>query len=108
MSADDEPGELGRHEAILLALETFGGNAIALRILLACSVEPTAPRDIDHGQSLGVAAYHFREMHKAKLIKVVRKERRRGAIKTYYTATARARKVLAQLGLPEESEDASS
>lgn len=99
-----DDGALGRREAIDLALETFGGHALALQILIACATGPTAAVDVADGRrSLGVISYHFRTLHKARLLKVRRRERVRGAIKTYYTATARGEKVLRQLGLPEDA-----
>lgn len=41
--------------------------------------------------SLGVVSYHMRQLAKLKLLRLVRREPRRGAIEHYYTASARPR-----------------
>lgn len=104
--AGSEP--LTRQGAIELALQTFGGNEIELQILLACLVEPTSPSDLADGRvTLARMAYFFGRMRNGKLVRVTRKEQVRGAVKTYHAITPKGRKVLAQLGLPED-DDASS
>jgi DNA-binding transcriptional ArsR family regulator len=40
---------------------------------------------------LGVVSYHTRQLAKLKLVRLVRRERRRGAIEHYYTARAQPR-----------------
>lgn len=100
---------LSRRDAIDLALDTFGGNAAELQILMACAEKPTAPSDLAaRGVSLGRLAYFFRSLTEAGLLRQTRRKQVRGAIKTYHTATPRGRKIVKQLGLAEDGADASS
>src|SRR4051794_1406578 len=46
----------------------------------------SSPKDLseEFGASIAVVSYHFRELQKAKLIKLVKRVPRRGAVEHYY------------------------
>lgn len=61
------------------------------RILVALGGRVASPSDLadELGARLGDVSYHTKQLHACECLELVRTERRRGAIKHFYTATRR-------------------
>lgn len=87
-----------------LALTVFGGNPVELQILLACAVDDTSASQIAPTKdTIAKTSYHFRALTKDGLIRFKREEKVRGAVAKYYVATAAGKRLLRELGLPEDA-----
>ena len=66
-------------------------HPLRMRILAILEEKTASPSEIaiELGASLGVVSYHVRKLHSLKLIKLVKKVPRRGAVEHYYKAEAR-------------------
>jgi len=66
-------------------------HPLRVRILGILDERTASPSEIaiELNASLGVVSYHVRKLHALKLIKLVKKVPRRGAVEHYYTAEAR-------------------
>jgi DNA-binding transcriptional ArsR family regulator len=65
-------------------------HPLRVRILAILEEKTASPSELalDLNASLGVVSYHVRKLHALKLIKLVRKVPRRGAVEHYYKADA--------------------
>lgn len=65
-------------------------HPLRVRILGILEEKTASPSEIaiELGASLGVVSYHVRKLHSLKLIKLVKKVPRRGAVEHYYKAEA--------------------
>lgn len=74
-------------------------HPLRARILAACSKEQRSPSELAEAweESLGVVSYHFRRLQEEKLLKLVRKRPRRGAVEHYYRTTPKTAELAAQV-----------
>lgn len=63
-------------------------HPLRVRILTTLAGRTASPSELaeEWSVSLGVASYHFKRLHKAGLLRLVRKVPRRGAVEHYYKA----------------------
>ncbi len=68
-------------------------HPLRTRILRALEDRTASPSEMasELDAPIGVVSYHMRQLAKLKLLRLVRREPRRGAIEHYYTASARPR-----------------
>jgi DNA-binding transcriptional ArsR family regulator len=80
------------------------GEPMRLSVLLMIADEPMSPKDLSAilGLPIGRLSYHVRMMANAKLIRVQRQAKKRGAVQTFYTLTPKGGTLLAKLGLDED------
>lgn len=71
-------------------------HPLRMEVLRACAQGATSPKQfsVANHRPLGMVSYHFRELRKAKLIKVTGTAKRRGATEHYFRATPQAAEIL--------------
>lgn len=100
--AEPEPLNLPDN-AIIKSLHTAMGHPLRLdclrRIGASTAARGLSPRELADitGQPLGNVSYHVRTLADHKVIKLVKKIPRRGAIEHYYAVSPRGEKVLEYL-----------
>lgn len=94
-SADDRPWY-----DVLSAEQEAADHPVRLRIIdLMSTGERMSPKEASEALdvSLGTVSYHFRMLANLKMVRIVKKVPRRGAVEHYYVLTQYAQPILARI-----------